>query len=441
MNMGERIKNARKEKGLRQSDLSGPNLSHAMISLIERGLANPSINTVKYISSKLDVDINYILFGETKGNIEEKVETINDNHISTLKSLIKLGRFKDAQELIHQVNTSNVNYIYKGVMHNMQSDIFLAQGEFTSSINELEKALIYVPLTEIDEIITIYSKIATNYLLINEFHKSIENAFYSILLLKNNTATTNTLLQLKLYYNLAYCYSRINEFTKGLEIIDEMLKLMKETNVIYKQETIYMLKGIAHLNLFQYEEGIKATSYAINLLEVSSEYKDELVGCYTNLGILYREINEYELSKESFKKGLSVNLENKDSNWYEFNIEYENSITHILNKEFRKAETICEEQLKKNDIKSSFFLKFTLLIALVHLQTEKLNTARNYIEDVIVEARDREDKYILPKAYLVKARVLFAEGAYQDGINLLYKSIKFYKSTDNKTYDSLYFLA
>jgi transcriptional regulator with XRE-family HTH domain len=59
MNIGEKIKSLRKEKKLTQSALAGQRITRNMLSLIERGAANPSLETVEYIAAKLGAPLAY----------------------------------------------------------------------------------------------------------------------------------------------------------------------------------------------------------------------------------------------------------------------------------------------------------------------------------------------------------------------------------------------
>lgn len=65
INIGEKMKYFRKQKNISLKTLSeATKLSSSMLSQIERGLANPSINTLKQIAAALDVPL-YDFFSES----------------------------------------------------------------------------------------------------------------------------------------------------------------------------------------------------------------------------------------------------------------------------------------------------------------------------------------------------------------------------------------
>ena len=59
MKIGEKIKAIRKEKGITQSALAGNRITRNMLSSIERGTANPSLETMEYIAARLDTPLAY----------------------------------------------------------------------------------------------------------------------------------------------------------------------------------------------------------------------------------------------------------------------------------------------------------------------------------------------------------------------------------------------
>ena len=64
MVLGERIKQARLERGLSQRQLCGDRITRNMLSLIESGKANPAMDTLQYLAARLGVGVS-LLLGET----------------------------------------------------------------------------------------------------------------------------------------------------------------------------------------------------------------------------------------------------------------------------------------------------------------------------------------------------------------------------------------
>lgn len=65
--LGQRIRDKRQEKGLTIRELAdGADLTQGFLSQVERGLAEPSITSLRKISAMLDVPIFYFLMDEQK---------------------------------------------------------------------------------------------------------------------------------------------------------------------------------------------------------------------------------------------------------------------------------------------------------------------------------------------------------------------------------------
>ncbi len=74
MSIGEKIKRLRTAKLMTQADLVGNEITRNMLSRIENGAANPSLETVYYIASRLNVPVGYLLSDENEEKIYTRAE-------------------------------------------------------------------------------------------------------------------------------------------------------------------------------------------------------------------------------------------------------------------------------------------------------------------------------------------------------------------------------
>ena len=85
MNIGERIKKLRTEKGITQSKLANKmNISQATVVSFESENANPTIETLKKIAAALDITM-YDIF-------DLKIDNMSDQDIECLKTFQKLNK-------------------------------------------------------------------------------------------------------------------------------------------------------------------------------------------------------------------------------------------------------------------------------------------------------------------------------------------------------------
>ncbi len=104
MNIGEKIRKLRTEKLMTQSELAGDSLTRNMLSLIEQGRATPSIQTLNYLASRLNVTPAILLADE----VEEQTIT-KYSKISDIRLAYKKGSYRICIDLCEKLLTSGEN--------------------------------------------------------------------------------------------------------------------------------------------------------------------------------------------------------------------------------------------------------------------------------------------------------------------------------------------
>ena len=89
MELGEKIRQARVEKGLSQRQLCGDEITRNMLSQIEHGSAKPSMKTLAFLASRLEKPVSYFL--------DEKVPDASCHQVPAAVSFLRA-----AEEAIFQ---------------------------------------------------------------------------------------------------------------------------------------------------------------------------------------------------------------------------------------------------------------------------------------------------------------------------------------------------
>lgn len=84
--LGKKIKEARLAKKMTQSDVAGDFITRNMLSQIESGVANPSLKTLEYLTSVLDIPIQ-TLMPDGKAAEREEAESSLYNALLDIKEL------------------------------------------------------------------------------------------------------------------------------------------------------------------------------------------------------------------------------------------------------------------------------------------------------------------------------------------------------------------
>ena len=94
MQIGEKIKRLRTAKLMTQSELAGNEITRNMLSRIENGAAQPSLDTLKYIATKLNVSAGYLL---AEASDEQMYMKYND--INSIKTAYLSGDFHICRDI------------------------------------------------------------------------------------------------------------------------------------------------------------------------------------------------------------------------------------------------------------------------------------------------------------------------------------------------------
>ena len=100
MELGEKLLKARQEAGLSQRQLCGEVITRNMLSQIEHGTARPSMETLRYLASRLEKPISYFL--------EEELDTAPMETLRQLKKAedaLAQGRHRHAAQILEGVET------------------------------------------------------------------------------------------------------------------------------------------------------------------------------------------------------------------------------------------------------------------------------------------------------------------------------------------------
>ena len=127
MNIGEKIKSVRKARKITQSALAGEFLTRNMISRIENGTANPSLDTLVYIANALSVPPSYLLSDDSDLFFYEKREKIpaiyeaytHGEYAYCIKKIKAMAKVDDELALIMSKSCFELgrNSVLKGSLH------------------------------------------------------------------------------------------------------------------------------------------------------------------------------------------------------------------------------------------------------------------------------------------------------------------------------------
>lgn len=135
--LGRRIKERRKKLGITQAQLCGDYMTRNMLSRIETGDANPSLETLLFISQKLKLPPSFFLCRDAK----EEAEYTKTVRIKDARRMLGTGQYKKCIDICSELPSDDdeVSFIIVNAQI-MWAISFFDKGELMEAMQHLEFA-------------------------------------------------------------------------------------------------------------------------------------------------------------------------------------------------------------------------------------------------------------------------------------------------------------
>ena len=307
--LGERIRALRKEKKLTLADVAGDKLTKGMLSLIENGKAQPSIESLHHIASQLQVDPSVLIGSQNIDNLRNLLNKVEE--LWEKRSDIK--NVKMVQQLISPL-IQQLPDTYEGAR---LLDLYGRSFYFTDHTADglyLNKAKsMYDKMNSHNELVKIYI-----FLALVQFEKNnYETTLQIILDVKKEAKKSNwqlhTITGFELNYYETMLYYAVGKYEVASKKLKEALDLTRETGIFYLNSELYKLACIEALMSGNDDNRI----YYLNKMRQYAEFAEDEVSFdfikFLNIHYLSTYTHEYEkallLLEESFFSSQQEGLE------------------------------------------------------------------------------------------------------------------------------------
>lgn len=255
MNLGDKIKKARLEQGLKQTELASGICTQATISNLENNTSIPTLVILFQIGTRLNLELSEL----SEYAIEQISPTVVVfKQVQALRSQFKL---KEACDLLkdqlkfEDLKTNQEKkqyYYYLGITSLLgYNEISDAQYNFQLGLNlETDKQREFLD-------ILLTNGIGLAYFMNSEEDKALTYFEKSMVELDQFVNQTNSLREsieiMKLYYTSAKFYSAIKQYAKALNLCDLGIALQKREHANYDLDRLYYEKAfnLVHLGELQ----------------------------------------------------------------------------------------------------------------------------------------------------------------------------------------------
>lgn len=280
--LGSRIKARRKELNLTQSAVCGSKITRNMLSCIENGTACPSVDTLIYLSERLNMPVEYFLSKDShNASLYKRIESIND-----IRKLFSSGQYKKCLSICETTQLDDAEII-----------MIMAECKLRLAFESMNQCMLNTALKLLDEC----ENIANNGIYsIDRFSSTVSFYRYLIESIKTNECPYIA------NYNNGDSILADNEFIMfvyTLELLNKGLKLVSTSLPNFSNKAFYKyILAISYIDESQYENAIA------NLIDIFDLSPNFFVRYHTTerLEYCYKEIGDYKNAYEYAKMRLDL---------------------------------------------------------------------------------------------------------------------------------------
>ncbi|MER2037110.1 MAG: helix-turn-helix transcriptional regulator [Solibacillus sp.] len=410
MNIGEKIKELRKERKMTLAQVAGERISKGMLSLIENGKAQPSMESLQHIAKQLQIDVSELM--QTKDNAEIRKLYLK---IEPLVGQLK----KEFDELIFDQKCQQIIDLIKP---------YIEEGELNGTVFEeirlteiydlmhyyLKRNLSIDPFVEIVErykqihaysqIVKGYSRIASVEFMVRHYEEAIEWLLKGESYISHYEAFVGEIEQLDLYYNLMAVYAALNNDEKSEHYLQLALEIAHEKKILYRVHDFY--RYLFFINVMK-EDGEKALEYLKKIEAFSIIFEDPIEVVIVELAqliYLNNVVKDYNKVIQTTVNYLHLPTDViKQMNQFIFG---EFAYAHFQLKQFNEAmgylKNIEGPKLHHHPLDAIRFYRSFAVRALCYLENGEIEDAKRdilYAMDGVKDFKDSIDKRLIINAY------------------------------------------
>lgn len=258
--LGARIKEIRKERKMTLAQLAGDRLTKGMMSLIENGKAQPSMESLRFIAEQLNIDVSDLVQKEDAVNFRDLLVEVQN-----IKEALNETYDKEKEDAIYtEVIDLIAPHIKTGVLKGQTYEearlyeIYLLMKYYRDQTYDYEN---FYRLAKMYEEAHAYRKILNPFTIMGmiEFqNKQYERALAYMIegeaYLNRYDLHIDSLEKLDFYYNMTVMYAAINDEEKTEYYLNQALAISKKNKVYYRLTDFYRFLFFTHLQKGEWEK-------------------------------------------------------------------------------------------------------------------------------------------------------------------------------------------
>lgn len=283
--LGERIKQLRKQKKMTLAELAGDRLTKGMLSLIENGKAQPSMESLRYIAERVGVEISTLL---DDGTIEDLRELLLE--IETLYKSIYYPNAEEKKEKFEAVY-EKLTAIKDDLQGKKYEEIRLLDYYIRLSAHlkyEQEEVTMFDVISYYERIHA-YSRIIECYSFLagvafnrNDYKIALQFILDAEQRIESYKHLIDHIALLDMHYSLSVLYAANDNAIKTQEHLDKALEIAQKNKIYYRLDDFYRFTFIQAIGVGDKEKSY----YYLTKLKQHADFTEDKVSI-TGLAFAY----------------------------------------------------------------------------------------------------------------------------------------------------------
>lgn len=300
LNIGTKIKELRKERKMTLAQVAGDRLSKGMLSLIENGKAQPSMESLQHIANQLDIGVSELLQGKEDEKIRSLLLKVEQLRAQLYKELNKTKLDEKSEEILHLIEPLVDEGLLNGGNY---EEIRLIEIYYSMRyLLKIDRSITpFLKIIKMYEQIHAYSKIISGYsgLCMIKFEQHLYEEALDYLLEGEKYVTRyggliDELEKLDLYYNITVVYSALNNDEQMEQYLNKALTIAKEKKILYRVNDFYRFLFFIHCSKGDAEKSRYYLKKISAFTEIMEEPAEVVIEQYMNLIYLNQIEKNYE---------------------------------------------------------------------------------------------------------------------------------------------------
>lgn len=309
LNIGVKIKELRKERKMTLAQVAGDRITKGMLSLIENGKAQPSMESLQHIAKQLGIDVAELMQTKDQLKMKELYREVEIKRLALNKEHDDKKLNEKVLELYQLIHPFYENGSLKGASFEEVRifEVYLTM-RYLAKMDLSEKpfaklAGMYEQVHGYSKILNIFSRMGNIKFLERNYAEVLRYLHEGEKYIEKYGDLIDDLEKLDLYYNITVSYAALNDDVQMENYLERALKLAKEKKIVYRLNDFYRFLFFIHCSK---EEGDKA-SYYLKKIRAFAEIMEEPSETIMEQLVTLLYTNQIE---KDYEKTISTRYEN-----------------------------------------------------------------------------------------------------------------------------------